>query len=131
MKNSIIIGAICAFVCLFVSCATLPQNIPESLSANELIQAAQEASDVNNYDAAVVYYQTALSRFPSDMQVVCASEYEIAFIQYKKGQTELAVQGFRALLARYESPDAALLPGQYKVLAEKVLSVITAKSREE
>lgn len=131
MRNSIVLGAICAFLCLFVSCASVPRNIPETLSANELIQAAQEASDVNNYDAAVVYYETALTRFSDDMQVVCACEYEIAFIQYKKGQTDLAVKGFNALLVRYDSPDAALLPGQYKVLAEKVLSVITAKSREK
>ena len=116
---------IAAFVMLFaVSCASKPVVIPEDLTAAEMVQRAQEATDRNRFNISLQYYQTILERFPFDGEYVCEAEYEIAFIHYKQKKYDLAKQGFNALLERYNTPDEELLPPQYKVLARKILGTI-------
>jgi TolA-binding protein len=103
------------------SCASVPKDVPAGMTAREMIQRAQEASDEGKDKVALSYYQTAKTRFPDDMAVICACEYEIAFLAYKKKDYKAAEAGFSALLQRYASPDAAFLPQEYKTLAEKIL----------
>jgi len=110
---------------LLVSCATKSVVIPDDLTPMELIQRGQEASDKNRYSVALQYYQTIIERFPSDIDNICAAEYEIAFIHYKQKKYDLAKIEFNDLLERYNIPDEALLPAQFKILALKVLSRIT------
>lgn len=113
---------ISAFVLFVGSCASGPVVIAEDLTPAELVQRGQEASEKANYGQAIQYYQAILERFPDDSESVCTAEYEIAYIKYKQKKYEEAEAGFRALLARYDEPDAELLPPQFKILAEKVLS---------
>ena len=113
-----------AAIMLAASCATGPVTIPENLTAAELVQRAQEASDRNRYAVSLQYYETILERFPTDMEYVCTAEYEIAFINYKQKKYDLAKTGFNALLNRYNTPDEELLPPQYKVLSKKILGII-------
>ena len=107
------------------SCATRLIVIPEDLTAAELIQRAQEASDRNRYSVALQYYETILYRFPYDIDSVCAAEYEIAFIHYKQKKYDIAKTEFNLLLERYNIPDEALLPPQFKILSQKILANIT------
>ncbi|MDR2632445.1 MAG: tetratricopeptide repeat protein [Treponema sp.] len=113
-------------ILVMVSCVST-LYIPEHLSPAELIQKAQEASDRNKYKQALQYYEAIIERYPSYIDEVCAAEYEIAFIHYKQRQYELAKSEFQALLSRYDSPDAELLPLQFKKLTEIVLAKIAAK----
>lgn len=125
MKPKTLLAFLSVMVCaafLALSCATRPGPVPEGLSVLELIQRGQEASDRNRFAVALNYYQTILERFPHDMDAVCAAEYEIAFIHYKQRNFDLAREKFNALLARYDSPDAALLPPQFKILSNIVLA---------
>ncbi len=110
-----------------LSCASLPVSVPEGASPAELVQMAQNAAERGKNEAAVQYYQAVLDRFPEDLPSVCAAEYEIAFIRYKEKDYGQAKPLFIRLLARYDSPDAALLPAQYKVLGEKILAMIELK----
>lgn len=118
--------AFALLLCL-AACQTVPKSVPESLSAREIIQKAQEASDAGNYKAATFYYETCKERFSDDLSVVCACEYELAFISYKANRNAEAVERFEALLERYASPDAALLPQEYKILSEKILPKARAR----
>ena len=113
-----------AFIFVLVSCASRPAVIPDDLSAAELVQRAQEASDKNRYNLSLQYYEAILDRFPYDSEYVCAAEYEIAFIHYKQKKYDISKAGFNALLERYNTPDEELLPPQYKVLAKKILGII-------
>ena len=115
-----------AFLSLFLgaSCATASVDIREDMTPAELIQRAQEASDRNRYSVSLQYYQAILERFPYDIDSVCAAEYEIAFIHYKQKSYETAKTGFNELLERYNTVDEALLPPQFKVLAQIVLAKI-------
>ncbi len=106
------------------SCATAPEIIPEDLSPAELIQRAQNAAEKKDYLNSVRLYQALLDRHPSNLTAVCAAEYEIAFIRYKQKNHKEAAERFKALLQRYEGEDAALLPTEFKVLSEKILTKI-------
>ena len=114
-----------AVVLLAVSCASKPVVIPDDLTVMELIQRAQEASDRNKYKVSLQYYETIIERFPSDIDSICAAEYEIAFIHYKQKKYDIAKVEFNNLLKRYNTPDEELLPPQFKVLSEKILAKIT------
>ena len=107
------------------SCSSAPA-IDDKLTAPELVQKAQEASDHNRYKTAVYYYEAILEKFPHDLAYTCEAEYEIAFIKYKQKKYSDAKTGFNALLRRYESPDMELLPQHFKILSVNVLEKIEA-----
>jgi outer membrane protein assembly factor BamD (BamD/ComL family) len=109
------------------ACASRGPAIPDDLSAAELIQRAQEASDRNRYTAALQYYEALLERNPANIDMVCTAEYEIAFIHYKQKKYADAQVEMNALLDRYRGPDAELLPPQFKRLANIVLDRIAEK----
>jgi outer membrane protein assembly factor BamD (BamD/ComL family) len=111
----------------FFSCATSSVYIPETLSPAEIIQRAQEASDRNRYNVALQYYQALLERNRDNLDLVCAAEYEIAFIHYKQRRYGQARDEFHALLERYEAPGGEQLPQQFKILANIVLGRIDEK----
>ena len=120
---------VCAAVLLLSACATGQLNIPLNLSPSELIQRAQEASDKNRYNQALQYYQALLERNPSNIDLVCTAEYEIAFIHYKQKKYGQAKSGFNSLLERYNAPDGEYLPPQFKLLSLKVLERIDEKEK--
>jgi len=112
---------------LAASCATQTVVIPEDLTAAELVQRAQEASDRNRYNTSLQYYETILERFSDDTTYTTAAQYEIAFIHYKQKRYDQSKAAFNALLDRYNSPEEALLPPQYKILAAKILETIAER----
>lgn len=118
-------SAAALFLVMVISCASKPAAISGDLTAAEMVQRAQEASDRNRYSVSLQYYEAILEKFPYDMEYVCAAEYEIAFIYYKQKKYEPAKTGMNNLLERYNSPDEELLPQQYKVLARKILTTIS------
>ena len=112
------------FAVLAFSCMTGPIVIPEDLSTAELIQRGQEASDRNRYAVSLQYYEAVIERYPYQIESVIAAEYEKAFIHYKQKLYNEAKIEFNQLLARYSVPDEALLPPQYKILSNIVLTKI-------
>jgi outer membrane protein assembly factor BamD (BamD/ComL family) len=118
--------AIAALIITAVSCASTgrPIEIPDGLTAAELIQRGQEASDKNRYNVSLQYYEAVTERFPFDIDSVIAAEYEIAFIHYKQKNYEQSKAEFNNLLERYNTPDQELLPAQFKILSNIVLGKI-------
>lgn len=123
-KNSgrMMIVMLAVLIAMNVSCASAPKPVPEDASALKIIQMAQERYDAYDLNGAKYYYQILLDRYGSDPAYQLNAMYEMAFIEYKKGNTKAAIEGFRAVLARYEEPDGAQLPQAWKMLAEKMLS---------
>ena len=120
-----------AITVLVVSCVSGPVKISEDLTAAELVQRAQEASERSRYSLSLQYYETILERFPFDSEYVCAAEYEIAFIYYKQKKYEQSKAGFNALLERYDTQDEASLPPEYKILAQKILETISERENRK
>lgn len=115
---------------MVAACATGPVKLPDEITPAELIQRGQEASDRNRYNQALQYYQALLDRNPTNIDLVCAAEYEIAFIHYKQKKYDMAKTEFNVLLERYNSPDQELLPQQFKKLSNIVLERITEKEKK-
>jgi outer membrane protein assembly factor BamD (BamD/ComL family) len=128
MRRRFILAAAVA-ASLFVACAGVPKSIPEDLSARELVQRAQEATDAYHYDAAVAYYKALDERFGSDPLYKTTAAYEIAFIAYKQHRYAEAKEDFENLLALYAGPDGASLPPRYEILSKKVLESIADKMK--
>jgi len=116
-------------VLIFSACNTI-LIISDDLSPAELIQRAQEASDRNRLNVAMQYYEALHDRNRSNIDLVITAEYEIAFINYKLGHYQQSREQFNALLEYYKSPDAELLPQQFKVLANIVLDRIDEKENQ-
>ena len=113
-------------VFLSVSCATKLPPIPENISSAEIIQKAQERSDLNDWKGAQYYYKALLEKFPDDQALVVTATYELAFIEYKQGHYEAARAGFTAVLEKYASPEGSTLPQTWKILTEKVMAKLPA-----
>ena len=107
-------------VVLLLSCQTVPTEIPDDLTQAELILDAQDAADLENWDAAIAYYSAIVERFPDDRPGYATALYEIAFIHYKQGDVEAARVGFDELLALYDT-EGSVLPQWPKTLAEKII----------
>ncbi|MDR3146759.1 MAG: hypothetical protein LBU00_00100 [Treponema sp.] len=112
------------------ACTTVPPETA-NLSAEELVQRAQEASDKNRYSLALQYYEALYEQYQSSTDWVLTAEYEIAFIHYKQKKYAQAREKLQALLARYDNPDAELMPQQFKRLAAIVLNSIAEKEAKQ
>ncbi len=117
---------LCIPVLFFAACASGPVVVPDDMTPSEIIQRAQEASERKKYNDAKQYYEVLFDRYGSSIDLVCTAEYEIAFINYKQKNYIDAEADFKQLLARYEGPDAILLPQHFRILAEKVMEKMTA-----
>jgi outer membrane protein assembly factor BamD (BamD/ComL family) len=125
--RAVITAAVSAL--LVSACVSAAAAISDDTSPAELIQRAQEASDKNRYNLALQYYQAVLDRHFSNIDLVCAAEYEIAFIHYKQKKYPQAKDEFHSLLERYNTPDEELLPQQFKRLSNIVLEQIEEKEK--
>lgn len=107
---------------LAMSCATKLPVIPDEYSASQIIQKAQERSDVYDWKGAQYCYRILLERYPDNPELVLEATYEIAFIEYKLGHKDTAKAGMQEVLEIYKGAEAASLPQTWKVLAEKILA---------
>lgn len=114
---------------LIVGCATVPTEIAEDLSQAELIQLAQESADQENWEAAQAYYQAVLDRYSKDRAATATAIYEIAFIDYKRGDLAAAQSGFERLLGMYDF-EGDVLPAWPRVIAERLMAEISATAEE-
>ena len=132
VKRSVAAGTT-AIIILFtaflsISCATKLPPIPEGISSAEIIQKAQERSDLYDWKGAQYYYKALLEKFPDDRNLVVSAMYELAFIEYKQGHYDSARAGLTAVLEKYASPEGVGLPLTWKILAEKVMAKLPAET---
>ncbi|MDR3201423.1 MAG: tetratricopeptide repeat protein [Spirochaetales bacterium] len=132
VKNNIIKKfALCAAALALyslASCSSGPPVIPEDLSVMQFFQRAQEETDTNDWDNALVYYNTFIERHPDDLPNVMAARYEIAYIHYKEDEYQEAADGFQQILDFYETtPLPFSFPLWQKVLSQKLLGTLAEK----
>jgi outer membrane protein assembly factor BamD (BamD/ComL family) len=114
------------FILMISSCVS-SAVVPDDLSPSELEQRAQEASDRNRYNRALMFYQAMLDRNSENTDVVITAKYEIAFIHYKQKKYQQARDELNEVLEYYNNPDEEILPQQFKRLAHIVLDRISEK----
>jgi hypothetical protein len=114
------LGAACAAALVVLcSCASGPVNIPAGLSAAEIFQRAQDASDRGDYPLGIRYYSMIPMSYPDDIAHNIWSSYEIAFLYHKMRRNALALSFVNELLARYDKEGDSLPPAP-RVLAVKL-----------
>jgi outer membrane protein assembly factor BamD (BamD/ComL family) len=123
-------AALAAAVALIASCATQNRAVPESLTAGEIFQRAQDSVDRGGYALGITLYTLCQRRYPDDLNHEVWASYEIAFIYHKMGQNAKALELFNALLARYAKEGDALPPAP-QVLAQKLKSRLEESSKKK
>jgi outer membrane protein assembly factor BamD (BamD/ComL family) len=108
-----------AAIGLLAACASGPADIPPDLSAAEIFQRAQDATDKGDYPLGIRYYSMIESSHPEDISHVTWASYEIAFLYHKMGKDELALTLITDLLDKYSKDNGSLPPAPH-VLALKL-----------
>ena len=115
-----VLGAACAAALVVLcSCASGPATIPADLSAAEIFQRAQDASDRGDYPLGIRYYSMIPASYPDDVVHNLWSSYEIAFLHHKMKRDALALSLINELLDRYDK-EGGTLPPAPRVLALKL-----------
>lgn len=125
-----LLAALLLAALVVAGCQTTPTEIESDLSQAELIQLAQEASDAENWDAAVVYYEELIERFPNDRASVATARYEIAFIEYKQENFDVAQSGFEQVIGMYDF-ESQELPEWPLVLSQVLLQKMEIEQSED
>ncbi len=127
ISQTIVVCIIISSIFLFVSCATVPEEVPYDVTESELLQLAQSAIDNSNTKAARFYFETMISRFGMNHASLVVAEFELAHLDVKEGRFADAKPVLERIISYYEDPQlAAVLPSEYKKLAEIDLAKIPA-----
>ncbi|MCR5698063.1 MAG: hypothetical protein K6G52_00320 [Treponemataceae bacterium] len=121
--------SILAACTIFTGCASLSKDINQDLTAEELKLKAYEYSSNGNYMAAERYYQEALKRFGTNIEVSISCKYEIAHMNIKQKKYDKAEALLTEVLAYYSANP--MLPAQYKKLSENDLQKIMDKKAKQ
>ncbi|MBP3708797.1 MAG: tetratricopeptide repeat protein [Treponema sp.] len=105
------------FAVLFLSCRTV-KDIPDDLSAAQLIQLGQNAYGNAQYKNSEIYYHTVISRYGTDTSIYVEAKYELGHLYMKQKKYDKAYAAFKELLTLYESTQPGVLPGAFNKLSQ-------------
>ena len=100
-----------------VSCRTV-KDIPEDLTAPQLLQRGQSCLDNADYKSAEVYYLTTIDRYGDDTNTYIEAKYELAHLYIKRKNYDKARSALDEILELYDYAPAGSLPAAYKKLAQ-------------
>ncbi len=112
-------AAALAGILAIASCASGPEKIPSGLSAVDIFQRGQDASDRGDYQLAIRYYSLIATDHPDDINHLTWASYEIAFLYHKMGKDGEALVRINQLLDQYKT-EGDRLPPAPRVLASKL-----------
>jgi outer membrane protein assembly factor BamD (BamD/ComL family) len=118
-RTAFVAAALAAALITLSSCTTGPVVIPPDLSAAEIFQRAQDASDRGDYALGMRYYEMVPTSYPDDAIHMTWASYEIAFLYHKMGKNDTALTLINALLDKYGTEGDKLPPAPH-VLATKL-----------
>lgn len=119
MKKTVLslIFAIFTFSAVFISCATV-KEIPEDLTAPQLLQQGQAYLDVSDYKNAEAYFLETIKRYGDDTNTYIEAKYELGHLYIKTKDYEKAYNALDEILELYSYAMAGDLPPAYKKLAQ-------------
>lgn len=125
--------AITIFTAIFASCSSSPKEIPEDLTAQELIQKGQDAFERRKYKESLRYYNTVIERHSNATTQYLEANYEIGHLFMKQKKYDQAKTVFEQLISYYDNSIPGSLPGAYYKLAQNEMEKIKEKqaSKEE
>jgi outer membrane protein assembly factor BamD (BamD/ComL family) len=112
---SLLIVSIACFA--LASCKTPPEVLPETLTAQELIQRGQDAYDKGKNADALRYFSTVIDRYGTDTSLYIEARYEIAHLFMKEKKYEAAIPILEEIRDLYPKAEPGTLPASYEKLA--------------
>ena len=116
------------FAAIFVSCSSVPKEIPEDLTAQELIQKGQSEFENGHYKASLMYYNAVTERFADTPAVYLEASYEIGHLYMKQKDYAKAEVVLKEILDIYANAQPGTLPGAYHKLAQLEMNKIKEKN---
>ena len=109
------------------SCKTTMPEIPNDLTAAQLIQRGQDALANGKYKIADSYYIATIDSYGSDLKCYVEARYELAHSFYKQKRYDEAKTMFNEIVSIFDSPEAIYqVQPKYKKLAQIQLDKIAA-----
>ena len=132
MKKIIVLLSIIALAggVLFTSCQTV-KDIPEDLTAPQLLQRGQAYADASDYKNAEACYLATIDRYGDDTNTYIEAEYELAHLYMKMKKYDKARAVLEEILEIYDYATPGSLPAAYKKLAQIDMEKLPNHSEEE
>ena len=132
MKKIIVLFSIIALAggVLFTSCQTV-KDIPEDLTAPQLLQRGQAYADASDYKNAEACYLATIDRYGDDTNTYIEAEYELAHLYMKMKKYDKARAVLEEILEIYDYATPGSLPAAYKKLAQIDMEKLPNHSEEE
>ena len=132
IKKFLTIFAIFSSFCvLLTSCYSLPSEVPEELTPDQIINDAIAFSDDNNPAAAQLYYEALLDRYGTDNNYRVIGQYEIGHLLVKQGRYAEALPHLNDVILTFENDYYGSIPAKYLVLAQNDIERAKAKGTTE
>jgi len=133
IKNRTKIAAAILFTALaltLIGCNST-KNIPDDLSAPQLLQRGQASLDASDYKTAEKYYLKTIEQYGNDTNTYIEAKYELAHLYIKTKRYDKAYDNLTEILELYDYAVAGTLPAAYKKLAQIEMDKIPAAKLEE
>ncbi len=117
-KTLTILAAFSILSTLLTSCYSVPSEVPEDMTPDQIINEAIAFGDNNNPAAAKFYFEALLDRYGTDSNYRVIGEYEIGHILVKQGKYSEALPYLYDVLYTCENDYYGSIPPKYHVLAQ-------------
>ncbi len=114
----------------FVSCNST-KEIPDDLTAPQLLQRGQAALDSADYKTSEKYFLKTIDEYGSDTSTYIEAKYELAHLYIKTRNYKKAYYALDEILELYDYAMTGELPPAYKKLANIEMGKIPANKIEE
>ena len=130
-----ITSLICIFVLVaaaftFTACQSV-KDIPDDLTAPQLLQRGQSYADNADYKNAEACYLATIDRYGDNTDTYIEAKYELAHLYIKTRKYEKARAILEEILELYDYATVGTLPAAYKKLAQMDMEKLPSRSEEE
>ena len=107
------------------------KEIPDNLTAPQLLQRGQSSLDAADYKAAEKYFLKTIEQYGDDTNTYIEAKYELAHLYIKTKRWEKAYDNLSEILELYDYAMAGTLPPAFKKLAQIEMDKIPLAKLEE
>ena len=112
------------------SCQSI-KEIPQDLTAPQILQRGQSYADASDYKNAEACYLATIERYGDDTNTYIEAEYELAHLYMKMKKYDKARAVLEEILEIYDYATPGSLPAAYKKLAQIDMEKLPNHSEEE
>lgn len=114
----------------FTACQSV-KDIPQELTAPQLLQRAQSYVDMADYKNAEACFLATIERYGDDTNTYIEAKYELAHLYIKTKKYDKARSALEEILELYDYATVGSLPAAYKKLAQIDMEKLPNRSEEE